>query len=183
MSDYGLALAATLGVAAVLVLLIVRGWRGRLKRQSDVAEPRPAPRGLGEPLASADGQYVSTTTAGDWLDRIAVHTLGYKANATLTVHPEGVLYARSGARDVFVPARDAIGVRRESGMAGKFVERDGLIVLEWRLGGRPVDTGFRARRPEAVAAVLSALEELTAPAAGGPTTTPDAEQPEQKDTK
>ena len=39
------------------------------------------------PLAAAEGQYVATTTAGDWLDRIAVHGLGIRTNAELSVHP------------------------------------------------------------------------------------------------
>lgn len=33
-------------------------------------------------------------------------------------------------------------------MAGKFVEKDGLLVLRWKLGTHELDTGFRtaARR-------------------------------------
>ena len=33
-------------------------------------------------------------------------------------------------------------------MVGKFVERDGLVVLTWDLGDTRVDTGFRARTGE-----------------------------------
>ncbi len=31
-------------------------------------------------------------------------------------------------------------------MAGKFVEKDGLLVLTWILGTHELDTGFRTRR-------------------------------------
>ena len=33
-------------------------------------------------------------------------------------------------------------------MAGKFVEKDGLLVLSWTLRSRELDTGFRTRRAD-----------------------------------
>ncbi|MGN6441715.1 MAG: PH-like domain-containing protein, partial [Arthrobacter sp.] len=62
---------AMLAVVAVVFVLLGVGWRNRLKRQSDVGQLPPVPDAPGEPTAAADGQYVATTTAGDWLDRIA----------------------------------------------------------------------------------------------------------------
>ena len=79
---------AMLAVVAVVFVLIWIGWRNRLRRQSDIEQLPAVPAGLGEPLASADGQYVASTTAGDWLDRIAVHGLGIRTNAQ-TLHPPG----------------------------------------------------------------------------------------------
>jgi hypothetical protein len=156
------AVYATLGVCAVVVLLIALGWRNRIRRQAAVAAPAAAPAQLSEPLAGADGQYVSTTTAGDWLDRIAVHGLGLKSNAQLGIHAEGVLFSRHGAPDVFIPAADLDGARLESGMAGKFVEKDGLLVLRWTLGDREVDTGFRPRRAADLKLLAAAAERLAA---------------------
>jgi hypothetical protein len=145
------------GVALALIWL---GWRNRLRRQADV-EPLPAvPAQLGAPLAAAEGQYVASTTAGDWLDRIAVHQLGLRTNAGLSIHPEGALFHRSGAVPVFIPAAQFTGVRQESGMTGKFVEKDGLLVLSWMLGSRELDTGFRTRRAEDKAVLLDALQNL-----------------------
>ncbi|MCU1530578.1 MAG: hypothetical protein JWO49_149 [Arthrobacter sp.] len=149
-----------LSLAVIVFALLAIGWRNRLRRQSDV-DPLPAvPAELGAPLAAADGQYVASTTAGDWLDRIAVHNLGLRTNAELSVHPEGVLFERSGAGPVFIPAGRLTGVRQDSGMAGKFVEKDGLLVLSWMLGTRELDSGFRTRRAEDKAILLSALQEL-----------------------
>ena len=97
MSVKDLSLLFTLVLIGVALALIAVGWRNRLRRQSDV-EPLPeVPAELGAPLAAADGQYVASTTAGDWLDRIAVHNLGIRTNAKLSVHPEGVLFERAGA--------------------------------------------------------------------------------------
>ncbi|KUM32966.1 PH-like domain-containing protein [Arthrobacter sp. EPSL27] len=155
-----LSLILTLVLIAVALVLIWLGWRNRLRRQSDV-EPLPEmPAELGAALAVADGQYVATTTAGDWLDRIAVHNLGIRTNAELSVHPEGVLFDRSGAGPVFIPAASLTGVRQESGMAGKFVEKDGLLVLSWMLGSRELDSGFRTRHAGDKATLLTALQDL-----------------------
>jgi hypothetical protein len=155
-----LSLLFTLVLIGVALALIAVGWRNRLRRQSDV-EPLPeVPAELGAPLAAADGQYVASTTAGDWLDRIAVHNLGIRTNAKLSVHPEGVLFERAGAGPVFIPAGRLTGVRQESGMAGKFVEKDGLLVLSWMLGSHELDTGYRTRRAEDKAVLLTTLQDL-----------------------
>lgn len=170
-----------LAVVLLVVLLVVmfalmrRGWLARQRRQSDLPAPATSAE-LGDVLAGADGMYVVTTGAGDWLDRIAVHGLGVRTDAGLTVHPGGVLIARRGAADIVIPAGDLESVSTTSGMAGKFVERDGLLVLTWRLGPRRVDTGFRARRAGEQTTLIEAL--LTLPgvrrreAPGG---VPDAE--------
>lgn len=151
---------ATVAVIGVLFLMLGTGWRNRLRRQSDVEQLPAVPTDLSQPLVTADGQYVATTTAGDWLDRIAVHGLGIRTNAELTIHPEGVLFERSGAAPVFIPAARLTGVRQDSGMAGKFVEKDGLLVVSWTLGSRELDTGFRSRRADDKPALLEAFQEL-----------------------
>ncbi len=151
---------AMLAFAVVVIALLGIGWRNRLRRQADV-EPLPeVPAALGNPLAAADGQYVASTTSGDWLDRIAVHGLGIRTNAELNVYPQGVLFDRSGAGPVFIPAARLTGIRQDSGMAGKFVEKDGLLVLSWMLGDRELDTGFRTRRAQDKTTLLMALQEL-----------------------
>ncbi|MBG6083328.1 PH-like domain-containing protein [Zhihengliuella flava] len=183
MNQYLPAILATLGTCAVLALLILLGWRHRLRRQGDVASPVAPPTELSAPWVTVPGQYVSTTTAGDWLDRIAVHGLGYKANATLTVHPEGLLYARDGAPDVYVPAAALVGARRESGMAGKFVERDGLIVIEWTLGDHAVDTGFRPRFSDDSTAAIAAVDMILAARTSSSPGTDDIHPAQKKDTK
>ncbi|WP_285318022.1 hypothetical protein [Pseudarthrobacter sp. lyk4-40-TYG-27] len=159
---------AMLAVVAVAFVLLGIGWRNRLRRQADVEQLPEVPAATGEPAAVAEGQYVATTTAGDWLDRIAVHGLGIRTNATLAVYPHGVLYERAGAPALYIPAASLTGVRQDSGMAGKFVEKDGLLVLAWMLGAHELDTGFRTRRAADKDVLYQALQELisSAPAAG-----------------
>ena len=158
---------AMLAIIAVVFVLLAVGWRNRLRRQSDVEHLPSVPEAAGEPLAAGEGQYVATTTAGDWLDRIAVHGLGIRTNAVLEVYPHGVLFDRSGAPALYIPAASLTGVRQDSGMAGKFVEKDGLLVLAWTHGSHGLDTGFRTRRAADKDVLFEALQELisSAPAA------------------
>jgi len=162
-----LSLVITLALIAAAFGLIWTGWRNRLKRQADVEQLPSVPEAPGEPITSAEGQYVATTTGGDWLDRIAVHGLGIRTNATLEVYPHGVLFDRAGTPALYVPAASLAGVRLDSGMAGKFVEKDGLLVVSWVHGSHELDTGFRTRRAEDRDVVFAALQELisSAPAA------------------
>lgn len=140
--------------AGLLLLLLVPlvwglmwwGWRGRSRRQAAVAAPAPAPEHLGDAVVGPlEAVYVSSTRAGDWLDRVVVHGLGQRSAATVTVHPEGVLVARGAAPDVWVPAAALDDVRRDRGAAGKFVDAQGLVVLTWRLGDDALDTYLRTR--------------------------------------
>ncbi|HBH57938.1 MAG TPA: hypothetical protein DDY41_07280 [Arthrobacter bacterium] len=151
-------------LVAVVLVMIGLGWRNRLRRQADV-EPLPAvPEAPGVPVAGAEGQYVASTTAGDWLDRIAVHSLGIRTNAVLTVYAHGVLFDRTGAPALYIPAGSLTAVRQESGMAGKFVEKDGLLVLTWNLGTHELDTGFRTRRGADKDVLRDSLQQLIATA-------------------
>lgn len=88
----------TVVIIAVVLLMIRAGWRNRLKRQADVEQLPEVPEAPGAALNTAEGQYVASTTAGDWLDRIAVHGLGIRTNATLAVYPHGVLLTGPGLR-------------------------------------------------------------------------------------
>ncbi|MEZ2389608.1 hypothetical protein AB6813_08645 [bacterium RCC_150] len=149
-------------LSAVLVVfaLLALGWRNRLKRQADVERLPDVPEALSPAVVVVPGQYVASTTAGDWLDRIAVHGLGIRSNAELSVHAEGVLFDRSGAGPLFVPRAALRETRQDSGMAGKFVEKDGLVVITWILGGRELDTGFRTRIAADKQHLIEALQEL-----------------------
>ncbi|NYE94340.1 hypothetical protein FHU41_000561 [Psychromicrobium silvestre] len=150
--------------AIILVLgvftLIWWGWRNRQRRQADT-QPLPEVPELTEPLADVEGQYVATTSEGDWLDRIAVHSLGLRTRSRLSVHPEGILFSRSGAPDLFIAKEQYDDVRLESGMAGKFVEKDGLLVLSWRLGEQALDTGFRTQKAAERTPLFELLRSIT----------------------
>ena len=157
-------------ISIFVVLLALAGWgmwRGwqRRARASALAVPAipPVPDDLGATrLGPLEATYVSSTTAGDWLDRIAAHDLGNRSAAQVEVHDAGVLLRRRGAADVFVPAERLRTVGTAPGMAGKFMGGEGLVVLTWDTGtDRVLDTGLlvrhRGERPALVAAVRALI--------------------------
>jgi hypothetical protein len=154
------AFALLLTLVPVAWGLMWLGWRRRGRAQSDV----PRPREVGtEPAGRAfEGVYVSTTTHGDWLDRVVAHGLGVRGRVAAYVGEDGVALVRRGAPSVFVPRADLVGAGRAAGMAGTFVEADGLAVITWVLGARTLDTGIRLRRAGDTADLVAAVGALAA---------------------
>ncbi|MBO3093416.1 PH-like domain-containing protein [Cellulomonas dongxiuzhuiae] len=159
------------------------GWRARGRRTAALVPTLPdVPGTRGAPLTDdLEAVYVSSTRSGDWLDRVVAHDLGVRSPARVRVHADGVLVARTGARDVWVPAGALSAVGTTSGQAGKFVGRDELVVLTWvpdATSGTAIDTALQVRHDDARAALLAAVRTL--PAAPTDTdTTPSAAQEEQ----
>jgi hypothetical protein len=138
-------------VPALVGMLI--GWRRRVRTSAALVgdlPPVPDDAALGPELCPpAAGTYVSTTAA-DWLDRVAAHDLGVRSAAEVHVHRAGVLIARRGARDLFLPTASLTSVGAAPGIAGKVVGRDGLVVIGWRgpagdRGPAALQTGLRLR--------------------------------------
>ncbi len=134
--------AILLAVVGVLVLVAMRvGWRHRVTRSAAVVPGLyPALAGddpaLGAALtAPIDATYVSTTLANDWLDRVAAHGLGARSTAVVQVFDTGVLIERNGAPDLFLPAEAVRAAGTSSGIAGKVVGHEGLVVLTWQAPG------------------------------------------------
>ena len=136
---------ATFAFAATFSWLMYRGWRSRQRRQGDLPAPPPPPAAVAEVVVPAvSGFWVGTTSEHDWLDRIAVHGLADRAKAELEVRADGVHVQRDAMPPLYLPF-DAL-VRAETGdaLAGKYMGRDMLLLLTWRLGARTVLSGFRA---------------------------------------
>jgi hypothetical protein len=155
---------AFLGILGTLLILaagyfgMYRGWRNRQARQADLA---PLPTAPEDTTRGVEGVYVATTSAGDWMDRIAVHELGVRSIADLAVSADGLIFHRQGAADVFIPADHLTGVRTDRGIAGKVTaEKSGLVVVTWTHDGRELDTGFRPRRKADTAALTASISTL-----------------------
>ena len=155
----------TLAVVAGLCLLMLKGWRSRQRRQADLPAPlTSAPRS--EPLLPPiEGLFIGTTTAGDWLDRIAVHGLSDRGAGWLTLTRDGVTVERDGMADLHLPIGDIAAAAPGTRLAGKVVGTDGLLLVDWRLGDRLLTSGFRAddhdehrRLADAITALLTPEE-------------------------
>lgn len=164
-------------LGAALLLGMAKGWRRLNRGPGEVPAPPAVPDAdaLGaartEPL---DAVYVSSTRAGDWLDRVGAHGLGVRSVATVQVHDAGVVVRRRGAPDVFVPRGSLRAVGTSGGMAGKVVGGEGLVVLTWTpdpaADPRGLDTGLRLRHPRHRDELRAATQTLigSTPAASGP---------------
>ncbi|ADG74741.1 conserved hypothetical protein [Cellulomonas flavigena DSM 20109] len=178
-----LSVALLAGVAVLALWGMWRGWQARGRRTADLVPTLPAvPVAPGAPRTDeVEAVYVSSTRAGDWLERVVAHELGVRSPAHVRVHADGVLVSRTGARDVWVPADALRDVGTTSGQAGKFVGRDELVVLTWvpdASSGTAIDTALHVRHDEERPALLAAARTLLA-APYDTDTAPSAAQEEQ----
>jgi hypothetical protein len=131
---------------AVAIHLMMRGWRRRAERQTDLIGTLPTmPDQVGAAAVTTRGLYCGCTIAPDWNDRVAVDDLGYRSKAVLTRYSTGILLERVRAQPIWIPESSIVAIRTERGIAGKVVSRHGILVIRWRLpSGTEIDTGFRA---------------------------------------
>ena len=159
-----IAVAVLVVLVALVWLAMLAGWRRRAARQTAALGLPPLPPTPSEPGAAltpdADGVYVSTTTAGDWLDRVTASGLGSRSAATMAVTAAGVSWLRQGAPDVFAATDALVGARRADGIAGKVVPPGGIVVVTWRLGDTELDTGFRPGSEADADRLVAAVERL-----------------------
>ena len=152
-----LAVIILIGMVVVALVVMRTGWTARARRTAEFVPALPvAPAELGRSLFGPVPMiYVSTTRAGDWLERITANGLGTRSRAEVEVFDAGVRMLRTGAVDLFVPTTALRDVTVTPGIAGKVVGRDGIVVLTWAgHPRRPPRRGHRAapaarRRPRA----------------------------------
>lgn len=161
MNDRFLAVVLLVAVVGLAWAGMAWGWRRRAGRQASLGEPAEPPADPGRRIASAEGLYVGSVVAGDWLDRVVPYGLGARANADLVVHENGVLLERDGSSAIWTPRGDLRAVRRDTGLAGKVTETGGLVVWTWRLGDAVLESGLRPRYAAQAEPLRSALESLT----------------------
>ena len=133
----------TLAFAAAFSLLMLKGWRGRQRRQGDLPPPQQPVGDRHVVTAATAGLFVGTTFAGDWLDRVAVHHLSDRATAELVLATDGVHIDREGLPELFIPYAAVASAAIDVALAGKVVS-GGLLAITWRLGPRVLTSGFRA---------------------------------------
>jgi len=155
--------SATLVVTFLVVVLglAALGWRSRRRRQAHIAAPQRPPADLGAVLGEFPGFYVATTLAGDRLNRVAVHGLGFRARTTVVVAESGVVVPIAGQADIFIPGSDITAAARATWTIDRVVEKDGLTMIAWRLAETAVESYFRAENTEAFLAAVTTLVPLT----------------------
>lgn len=156
-----------LDALVVLVILALAftgmwvGWRARRRRQAGIPNLASPPADLGRVRRRDDLLYVATTRADAPLDRIAVHGLGFRARAELTVADAGIRLDIAGEAPVFIPAADLLGVGRATWTIDRAVSNAGLVFVRFRLGrGEAAAEVDSYVRPEDPAALVEAVEAL-----------------------
>lgn len=147
------------------------GWRNRLKRQGAMfgsLKDVPERYDGAEARMTVEGEYVSTTLFGDWLNRVGFDRLGFKSKSTLFIYTDGIIFTRNGATDLWIPVHKLAVITTSQGMVGKVVERDGLILIGWVLDGHRVQTGFRTRYADQKKKALQQLREIAPEAVDTP---------------
>ncbi|WAC89565.1 transporter [Mycobacterium sp. Aquia_213] len=133
-------------VIAVVIQLMMLGWRRRSLRQQELIGNLPAiPDEVGMATTTLRGVYVGSTLAPEWNERVTAGDLGFRSKAVLSRYPEGILLERIGANPIWIPQSAISEVRTERVLAGKLGARSGILAIRWRLpSGVEIDTGFRA---------------------------------------
>lgn len=153
------------GIILVLILLgIFIGRRNRTKRQHYVPTPPEVPAALlqQQPTIAVDGTYISTVLGQELLERVTAHRLGNRSQTRIEVHDaSGVVLLREGEPNLYIPATDITGVATVSGIAGKFVEKDGILAITWQLADLEVTTGLRTASITDHQHLHTALDTLT----------------------
>jgi hypothetical protein len=145
MTDRVLLTTGVLLAVVLLWLLMLKGWRSRVRRQGDLPPPPAPPAVPGAVVVPATpGLFVGTTFADDWLDRVAVHDLAHRAAGWIRLDTAGVTVEREGLPDLFLPYADVERASLGDALAGKVIGKDGMVLLDWRLGSRLLTSGFRA---------------------------------------
>ena len=162
--ELGLALFILLGVA--LLLLMVFSWRRRVRRQSGLGRPLPAPVEVGASIGAFSGLYLATTFAGQPLQRVAIRPLGFRAEGSLLVAEHGLVVTLVGSDPWFIPKAQLAGARRASWTIDRGVEEDGLNLIAWTLtapdgGPTRLESYFRLREPQAFDSAVAQIAPKT----------------------
>ena len=142
---------------ALLVLFAFLAWRRRVARQESLISQ---PMELDRPFEGNNCFYVATTFADRPLDRVIAHGLAHRGHASLSVDEAGLQIQRTGERGLIIPRTDLIRVSTGSAVIDRAVEKDGLVVVRWRLGSTELETHFRFVDSESRNEIVSALKPL-----------------------
>ena len=141
------------------------GWRRKARSQSaQLPFFAQTPEDPGElVLPETVGLYVSTTTAGEWQNRIVTRGVGLRSRAVLRLYPGGIEVDRTGAAGFWIPVESITGIRRDKAIAGKVMGTDTLLVVTWTAGDVELDTGFRGDDVDVYPRWLEAVSAATTP--------------------
>ena len=147
----------TLGLFSLFAITALITWRRRMAVQALLLE---VPVGIESSFAATNCFYVATTFSERPLERVIAHGLAHRGHARLAVTGSGVEVSRVGEFGFLIPAADLIEVSLGSAVIDRAVEKEGLVVIKWRLGAVELQTHFRFVSSELRSEALEALKPL-----------------------
>lgn len=156
METYQVGLIA-LGLFSLFAITALITWRRRMAVQALLLE---VPVGIESSFAATNCFYVATTFSERPLERVIAHGLAHRGHARLAVTGSGVEVSRVGEFGFLIPAADLIEVSLGSAVIDRAVEKEGLVVIKWRLGAVELQTHFRFVSSELRSEALEALKPL-----------------------
>lgn len=146
-----------LGLFSLFAITALITWRRRMAVQALLLE---VPVGIESSFAATNCFYVATTFSERPLERVIAHGLAHRGHARLAVTGSGVEVSRVGEFGFLIPAADLIEVSLGSAVIDRAVEKEGLVVIKWRLGAVELQTHFRFVSSELRSEALEALKPL-----------------------
>ncbi|AOY56059.1 hypothetical protein [Candidatus Rhodoluna planktonica] len=134
MADWQIQLTLiSLAIVLTAAFLAVNGWRRRTREQASLLdEPAMAPTEFGSLLEANRGDYVATTFADDYLNRVSAYGLGIRGKADFELFDNGLLILRHGERPLFIASAEMNSVERNQAVIDRAVERNGLLTIVHR---------------------------------------------------
>ena len=139
METYQVGLIA-LGVFGIFVIITSVTWRRRISAQQ---LGLAAPVAIESSLAGQSCFYVASTFSDRPLEKVIAHGLAHRGYARLTVTSNGLEVSRTGELSFLIPTADLLEVSLASAVIDRAVEKEGLVVIKWRLGSVELQTHFR----------------------------------------
>jgi len=154
------AVAILVLVLAGVYVAMLHGWRRRAASQLELAELPAALPSADALIGPVEAVYLGTTSAGDWLDRVVVHTLGRRSPASVIVTTAGVVIDRTPEPRLHIPVAALRGVRADRAGAHRASRTEQLLILTWIHGGRLLETVVRPRHHRDLGALTAAASSL-----------------------
>jgi hypothetical protein len=156
METYQVGLIA-LGLFSLFAVIALITWRRRMAAQALLLE---VPVSIESSIAATNCFYVATTFSERPLERVIAHGLAHRGHTRLAVTGSGVEVSRVGEFGFLIPTADLIEVSLGSAVIDRAVEKEGLVVIKWRLGAVELQTHFRFVSSELRSEALEALRPL-----------------------
>lgn len=141
MNDRYLPGSIAIAVAVLVLIAMALSWRRRSRRDAGLSPLTEIPAALGAGLASIAGFYVATTVHGKAWERLAVRGLGFRSRVVVSVHEAGLVLAIPAQREIFIPAGSIEEAVAATWAIDRVVERDGLVLVAWRLTSDATPSG------------------------------------------